>query len=101
MKKIYNFHWDCGRQGDVVSLFIANEKDVEAAMGKNIEFGEILGKHSDVSGTLEERDISVRTDDQDFIKKFEEIMGTGTISGHNPLENIYGEYEEDDDEEEE
>lgn len=88
MKAIYKFHWDCGRQGHVGGLFIANVENVKENLGKGVYFGEILGKHSEVYGTLEEGDLTVKTDDQDFISKFEEIMGTGTISGYNPLDYI-------------
>ena len=86
MKAIYRFHWDCGRIGEVGGLFIASKQDAESVVGKEICFGEILGKHSEICGTLEVKDLEVLTDDQDFIAKFEEIMGTGTISGHNPLD---------------
>lgn len=99
MKAIYEFYWDCRRMGSVEGLFIAEKEDVKAAIGKEVRFGEILGKHSDVWGTLEEGECTVLTDDQEFIAKFEEIMGTGTISGYNPLEYISeSEYEEDEDE---
>ena len=50
-------------------------------------FGEILGKHSEVSGDIEGlgNDINIVTDDQEFIAKFESIMGSGTVSGYNPF----------------
>lgn len=87
-KGIFYFYWDCGRSGDVEGLFIADKDVVEKTYGEEIYFGEILGKHSEVYGTLERGDITLQTDDQDFIQKFIEIMGDGTISGYNPLENI-------------
>ena len=42
-------------------------------------------------------DLTIKTDDSDFIKKFEEIMGSGTISGFNPFD--YWEPDEDEDSE--
>lgn len=95
MKGIYEFYWDCGRQGCVNGLFIADKSYVESCIGKSVYFGEILGKHSDIYGTLDEADLESKTDDQEFINKFIEIMGDGTISGYNPLEYIE---EEDEDE---
>lgn len=86
MKKLYEFNWDCGRMGDLNGLFIADEADVAAIVGKEIYFGEVLGKHSEISGTLDDEDLTVKSDDQDFITKFIEIMGEGTISGYNPLD---------------
>lgn len=86
MKKLYNFHWDYGRNGDVRGIFVAEESDVAVAIGRQIYFGEILGKHSEVYGTLEAKDIEIKTDDQDFIEKFIKFIGTST--GYNPLDYI-------------
>lgn len=85
MKGIYEFYWDCGRQGDLSGLFIADNAEVEAVIGNTVYFGEILGKHSEVEGDVEAKDITLITDDTDFILKFETFMGTGTISGVNPV----------------
>jgi len=90
LQKLYKFQWDCGRMGSVEGLFVADEGEVAAAVGKEVYFGEILGKHSDVSGTLDAEDLTVATDDQDFIVKLVGIIGTTTISGYNPLSYIDG-----------
>ena len=97
MKKIYKFHADCGRMGHLESIFVAEEEEVKDVIGRDVYFGEVLGKHSEVGGVIEENEITVLSDDQDFVKKFIEIMGDGTISGHNPLDY----YEGDDEKEEE
>lgn len=86
MKKLYRFHWDCGRMGDVTCIFVAEQSVVAAAIGKEVDFGEILGKHSEVFGTLDEEDLTVLTDDQDFIEKLEHYMGSSF--GHNPLDHL-------------
>ena len=44
MKKLYEFYWDFGRMGEVTGMIIAEEEDVASAIGKQIYFGEILGK---------------------------------------------------------
>ena len=85
MQKLYQFHWDCGRNGKLDGLFIAEESEIAAIIGKTIYFGEVLGKHSDVWGPLDEEDLVVKSDDPEFIAKLFEIMGVGTISGFNPL----------------
>jgi len=82
MKKLYRYTMDCRRQGRVVGLFVADDSEVKEAMGKEVYFGEILGKHSDVSGTLSEDEFKVLTDDQDFIDKF---LKFECHSGYNPL----------------
>lgn len=85
MKAIYEFYWDCGSMGDVEGLFVADIEDVEKAIGREVYFGEILGKHSEVYGVLELNDLAMKTEDQAFIEKFESIMGKLFSSGYNPL----------------
>ena len=92
MKKLYSFYWDCGRMGGLDGIFIAEESEVKAIIGKEIYFGEVLGKHSEICGTLDEDDIVVKTDDQAFIKQLHEIMDCNTISGFNPLDYHEEEY---------
>lgn len=99
MKAIYEFYMDCGRMGDVSSTFIADKEDVAKAIGKYIYFGEILGKHSEVTCNLEEDHLEIKTDDQDFIAMFESIMGEGWSTGNNPMEYL-PEDEEDEEEDE-
>lgn len=94
MKVLCRFYWDCGRQGDLDGLFTTTTEEVSKVVGKEVYFGEVLGKHSEVFGTIGPDDIEVLSKDQDFINKFEDIMGSGTISGYNPLDY----YEEEDDE---
>lgn len=93
MKAIYKFHWDCGRMGDIEGLFIAEKETVQAIIGKEVYFGEVLGKHSEIYGILEEKELEIKTDDQEFIAQFEQEVGTGTISGFNPLD-YYGSEDE-------
>lgn len=85
MKKLYKFKWDCGRQGDVEGVFVAEEEGVRDAIGKDICFGEILGKHSDIVGTLEKRDIQILSEDCRFIEQFSKIVGK---IGYNPLDYV-------------
>lgn len=87
MLKIYKFYWDCGRQGSVEGIFVATQEEVEKAIGNYVYFGEILGKHSDIGGTLDSEDLTVVSNDQDFINKYVDIFGAdGT--GYNPLHYI-------------
>lgn len=96
MRVIVQFYWDCGRMGEVEGIFTCEKEHLEKAYGKEVYFGEILGKHSEISGELNAEDITILTDDQDFIRKFEEILGAGTVSGYNPLEYISEDESEDD-----
>lgn len=88
-KKLYRFHWDCGRQGDINGLFVADTEAVAAAIGRSVYFGEVLGKHSDIGGTLEAGEIEVvESADDAFIAKLVEVIGSEHISGHNPLDYL-------------
>lgn len=102
MKKIYKFYVDCGRMGSLESVFVADDSEIDMIMGKTIYFGEVLGKHSDINITITSDCIELLTDDKTFVDKFVEIMGDGTISGHNPVEyyheGMFDHSEEDEDE---
>ena len=83
MLKLYRFHWDVGDRGDIASVFVADDEKVSAAIGKTVYFGEVLGKHSDITGTLEENDLKILSEDQTFILKAQEC---GLVPlGYNPL----------------
>lgn len=78
---LWSFYWDCRRQGEVEGLFKATKEEVENAIGKKVYFGEILGKHSEVYGTIEEGEIQLVSDNPI------EVMNA-TESGYNPLEYL-------------
>jgi len=86
-KYLYKFNWDCGRQGEVEGLFVATESEVEYAIGKEAYFGEILGKHSEVYGTIEEGEITKIDIDSNSVTQVAEHLGE-TWSGYNPLHYI-------------
>ncbi len=88
MRKIYSFGVDFGRNGEIDGMFIAESDNVENIIGKNVDFGEALGKHSDVQVVMEESYFTILSDELDFIEKFEKIIGTGSISGYNPLDYL-------------
>lgn len=98
MKGIYEYFLDYGRSGELSGIFVADSEDVAKIIGKHIYFGEILGKHSEVTASITEGDIVLKTDDQSFIEQFEYIMGEGFESGTNPL-SYYEPSEEDEEDE--
>lgn len=93
MLKLYSFYWDCGRMGGVEGLFVADDQDVADAIGQEVYFGDILGKHSDVYGTLDPQDITVISEDQEKISWLVSLLGAD-VSGYNPLGYIHWEDEE-------
>jgi hypothetical protein len=72
--------------GTVTGTFVADEDYVKTCIGKRVYFGEILGKHSEIYGTLDEKDLTIITDDQEFIEKVEKYKMDSI--GHNPLRNL-------------
>lgn len=85
MKLLVKFNWDCGRQGSVKGLFVTTQKELSEIYGTEIYFGEALGKHSDIHGEITSEDITIVSEDQEFIAKLAEIIGSDTISGYNPF----------------
>lgn len=94
-KAIYNFYVDCGRMGHLEGSFISTTEQVDKVVGKDVYFGECLGKHSEIEIRLNrDEHLALVTDDQEFIKRFEEIMGEDWSTGFNPIE-MYFEHNED------
>lgn len=84
---LWKFHWDCGRNGGVSGLFVASEEEIKSNLDKDIYFGEILGKHSEIYGTLGEEDLTKMDLDSETVEKVSKILGN-TWSGRNPLNYI-------------
>lgn len=80
---LWKFYWDCKRQGEVTGLFVATEEEVKNLIGKEVNFGEILGKHSEVYGTIEEGEITKVDLDSETVEKVQKVLGY-TWSGYNP-----------------
>lgn len=94
-KYLWKFGWDCGRQGEVKGLFVATESEINNIIGKPVYFGEILGKHSEIYGTIDDGEITKMDLDSETVEKVAAILGE-TWSGYNPLHYL----NEDDTEEE-
>jgi len=88
MNTIYKFYADCDRMGSLEGIFISTPEQVTSIIGKEVYFGEVLGKHSDISLILEDIDFDLITQDQEFIDKCIHYFGEGTISGYNPFDYI-------------
>ena len=98
MLKLYRFCWPQRRGGDVEGLFVEDSDVVENAIGSDVYFGEICGKHSDVYGTLDEEDLTVISEDQEKVNWLVDILGR-SISGYNPFDYIEEQDELDEEEE--
>lgn len=85
MKAIYKLSADCGRMGTLFGIFVAHSEHVEFLVKEKITiyFGEVLGKHSDIYGEIEENEITKVSEDPNQVKMFEEL---NLSCGYNPLE---------------
>lgn len=85
MKALFKMDFDCGRMGHLEGVFIADTEDVEYLVNNKISvyFGEVFGKHSEISGCVAESEIKQITTDENVIKIVEEY---GLNSGYNPFE---------------
>lgn len=85
MKAIFKLHFNCGRQGTLHGVFIAEKEDIDILLANEdieIDFGEALGKHSDVWGNLVLKDITFVTDNKEIIELFEKH---NLSTGYNPI----------------
>jgi len=85
-KYVYKFDVDLGRGYEVEGLFVATPDEVDAAMGKTAQFGEICGKHSDMFVDLEASQFGAITSDPAIVAFVESTLGGGT--GYNPLDYV-------------
>lgn len=93
MKAIYKFNFDCGRMGYLSGVFVEEEDKVKELIesGREVCFGEVLGKHSDIAGPIESQDITLVTNDANVVELFEKH---DLSSGYNPFDYIEEEEEE-------
>jgi hypothetical protein len=96
MKKLYKFKYSPG-YGTLTGIFVAESADIDDAIGLDVYLGSALGKHSDIVFELTSDMISICTEDQKFIARFEAL---GCESGYNPLDYISDEEWDAEDEDE-
>ena len=86
MENLYSFHWDCGRNGSLDGLFFEEEWRVKGIIGEEISFGEALGKHSEIYGTIEEGEIVKIEVPESVVAELKKVFNRKTISGFNPFD---------------
>lgn len=97
MQAIYKFHFDAGRAGTLYGLFVADDQELLKLIqsGYHVRFGEALGKHSDISGPIEDRDITKISDQAIDIEVVQRLK---LEVGHNPLRRYNQNIERDEEE---
>lgn len=86
---LFKMDFDCGRMGTVEGLFVAKQSDVDELVnsGQTIYFGEVLGKHSDITGPLEANEVKRVDLDAETVRKVKLVLGR-TWSGYNPFDYL-------------
>jgi hypothetical protein len=85
MEAIYKMRFDCGRMGSLKGIFVADTEEMKKLIGTEIYFGEVLGKHSEIEGPLDEADIELVTNEADVVEIFKKYE---LQSGYNPFDYI-------------
>ena len=91
---LWRLNFDCGRMGSVRGLFVATDSEVSDIMGKSVYFGEVLGKHSEIHGTIDTGEITKVDLDSETVDKVSKVLGTNW-SGFNPFDYLEENSEDD------
>jgi hypothetical protein len=85
MKAIYRLNFDCGRNGSLQGIFVSEQDRIRTLIDHKIEvyFGEVLGKHSEVFGPMDEGELTMVSDNQEAIKVIEDLK---LENGYNPFD---------------
>ena len=97
MKKgIYRLNFNCGRSGELQGIFVDTDIRVNKAIecGVDVYFGEVLGKHSEVCGPIEQNDIELLTEDENAVSIFEKHE---LQTGFNPFNYQHSGFEQEED----
>lgn len=99
--ELYRFNFDCGRQGSLNGMFAVDARgrallDALIASRRELYFGEVLGKHSEIVGPLDPGDITRVDATPEEVSIICRILTNthidpngrpwNTIDGFNPLE---------------
>jgi len=81
---LYKFQADF-RDGELSGIFITTDAAAKEIIGKWVSFGEVLGKHSQVSCTILKENIQLLTEDRYIIDVLKKYHVRGSIVGYNPI----------------
>jgi len=91
---LYRWYADFFRNGKIDSLFLAKPHEIENAVGKKYNLGEVLGKHSNIYGTLKREEITLISENPIVVDELCRASNMcNTISGYNPMDYVYKECE--------
>lgn len=95
-RQIYKIDESWGRGYSVNAIFTAHPEDMKRLKGHSVYFGEICGKHSEVSLDINDETCTKLESSPEIVNWIEQNLGSNvrdswyrvdsfTISGHNPF----------------
>ena len=84
IRKLYKLEIS-GWGGDITGMFYATEKEIRNLIGKEINFGEVLGRFSEIKVIIKNEHINVVSEDQEFLDQVQKKKIKLEI-GYNPFE---------------
>lgn len=63
----------CGRMGSIIGAFICDNEEFNRLIGSSYAFYDVLGKHSEISGTFESTDFTLTECPEDVLKILSEL----------------------------
>jgi hypothetical protein len=89
---LYRFLWENYKDGNIECLFLADQTEIDALIGKRVAFGDVLGRNSDVAGIIEKDDFTRIPLSDTTIAELLLVFPDKVLSGYFPQEDEY--YEE-------
>lgn len=87
MKRLVKMHLDLGIEGAVNSMFICTDEELASLQGKWADFGNIMGKHSDIQTMLDLDDFEIVPLPDHAVVAIEEACGK-SVCGPYPFNNV-------------
>lgn len=97
-KLLVRWSHDFRRMGSLEALFVTTQEELDEYYGREVYFGEVLGKHSDIAARFKKEDVTILSEDQEKIEWLLSIcspLDKTTISGYNPIAYIKDAEEQD------
>lgn len=99
MERLIRFRADMRRSSPLIALHVVSEDEwatLQRLMGipHSLYFGEVAGKHSEVTWTVEPREIEVLATDENEIAFFRRLGLSGNISLMDPVQEWIEEHPE-------
>ncbi len=86
MRALFKLHVDC-IDGELFGLFVHDKQEMLQLVESQTEvyFGEVLGKHSEVCGAIEEGDYTLVSEDENVIQF---VIDNDLQFGYNPFDYL-------------